>query len=248
MDLARVCYSKKVYWDDAKTKSSVITWYRASENALPFPFPHVFSMEVYDTVHWYNPGAGEDQLTGRTYYNGVPPARFTGQAFCGEPEWYLGAPSDAPPLELDEAGWPACCNVEGGAYAYGGGPSRPTPPSSPSAPPSGPTCNGCIEGVGPAVFKVTFTNLFAGCAVLNGTWDLHYIGNCNWVGSGVAAGVALVLQNAPGIISIGLTCFTAPSFPLDCMGVTQWNPLNVALCCTQGTIVLPPSTATVQPG
>lgn len=249
MDLLRTCYTHKVFWDDAKTLSSTIIWYRCSDNAAWFPFPHVFSSERYDTVHWFNDGAGEDELTGPSYYNGVPPARFTGQAFCGDPDWYLGAPSDAPGLDLDENGWPICCNVEGGAYGYPAGPSSPTPPSSPS----GPACNGCIDSIGPSVFKVTFTHLFAGCSVINGTWDLPYLGNCQW-GALIPPGVGppnVVLSLLPGNFAIyfsGLLGFTAPEIPYDCFSVSSWNPQNLPLCVTQGTIVLPPSTATVQPG
>ena len=109
MDLLRTCYRHRVYWDDAKTRSSQIIWYRAADDALWFPHPHVFSSERYDTVHWWNDGAGEDELTGPTYSKGAPPGPFLGQSFCGPAEWYLGAPSNAPPLARDLFGLPACC-------------------------------------------------------------------------------------------------------------------------------------------
>lgn len=245
MDVLRTCYSHKVFWDDAKTRSSTIIWYRASDNAEWFPYPHVFSSERYDTVHWFCPGAGEDELSPPSYFNGVPPARFTGQQFCGEPDWFLGAPSDAPGLDLDAAGWPLCCHVEGGYYGSG------EQPSSPSSPPSGPTCPGCEGGIAPAVFKVVIhmSDPHQFCAVFNGTWEVPATAQeCNWrldfVVSGVGHSIEIrLLPGFQGCLLDGITQFLPPALPMDCFALQHWTPDLSSSVCTSAF-----NTMTSQPG
>jgi hypothetical protein len=245
MDLLRTCYTHKVFWDNSKTRSSKIIWYRASDNADFFPYPHVFSSERYDTIHWFNDGAGEDELSGPTYYKGMPPARFTGQNFCGDPSWFLGAPSDAPPLELDENGWPVCCNIEESYYA-----SRPAP-SSPSAPPSFPACPDCLEGISPAVMKVTFGGTFTGtiCHGFGGTFLLENNFGCHWQTTVVIQGVTYNLELSLNSFDLfcgiqGLFSFVPNnSPPFDCFAVQHWTPSFGPVFCDNVF-----ATCTSQPG
>lgn len=109
---------KKVYWDAAKTKSSTIIWYPVPDGTPFLPFRNRFTAEIWDPIHWYDDGAGEDDATGRTYYNGAALGPFKGGGhFCGEPPWFEhGSPSDAPPLPRTPDGLPACCFGRG-AYS-----------------------------------------------------------------------------------------------------------------------------------
>lgn len=150
MDVLRVCKTHRVYWDNAKTRSSLIVWYRVSDETPFFPGPHVFSSETYDTCHWWNPGAGEDDQSPPAWYDGADPVGFTPTVPCGSLDWFAnGAPSDAPAIPRDVDGFPACC----------GAPTTSEPPFPPSkAPPVGPC--GPFEIV-PAAWQFAFDDTWA---------------------------------------------------------------------------------------
>jgi hypothetical protein len=99
-----------MWWDNAQTVGSMVRWYFADD--APFlPFPHRFATEIYDKVHWWQPGAGVDSTQEYTYDKGAPPPwNPSARRFCGRPEWYTyGCPSDAPPAPRLPNGAPGCC-------------------------------------------------------------------------------------------------------------------------------------------
>lgn len=113
----RVCKRKWMWFDEAKTLGGYVNWYWAPKGSKPLPFPTRFTSETWDTVHWWNPGAGEDDMSLSTYSKGALPGPFKGLSFCGRPEWFQdGCPSDAPPLPKNADGLPACCFGRG-AYS-----------------------------------------------------------------------------------------------------------------------------------
>lgn len=97
MDLLRSCKRKWMWWDEGQTRGSWVRWYFV-DGAKPLPFPHRFSSEWWDEVHWYNGGAGEDDATEYVYDKGAPPhPRPPGIRPCGPADWWAnGAPSNAP--------------------------------------------------------------------------------------------------------------------------------------------------------
>lgn len=106
-----------MYWDNERTKSSLVKYYWAPEGAEFFPHPIIYTSETWDTCHWYAEGAGEDRMAGYSYYNGAIPGPFKGKHSCGPKEWWMnGCPSDAPPLPRNSQGLPACC-FDRGAYS-----------------------------------------------------------------------------------------------------------------------------------
>lgn len=132
MDVLRSCKRHKVFWDNAKTKSSEVIWYWAEPGAEFLRSPNLFTSETWDTVHWYCPGAGEDDLSNPTYYNGLNQWGFAGQGkVCGDLSWFAeGCPSDAPPLPRNADGSPACCAVRyvGSGCSCSTHPVPPPPP------------------------------------------------------------------------------------------------------------------------
>lgn len=159
MDVMRTCKTKQVFWDAAKTRSSEIIWYRVPDDTPFFPGPHVFSDERYDTVHWWNPGAGEDDDVGYDWYSGAPPVNFQPTAPCGDLDWFAnGAPSDAPALPRDKMGFPVCCPGGGQATSVSGGP--------------GPGPSGGSAGSGGDIEVHCF-----GCTVLPAVWIVTPLGN-----------------------------------------------------------------------
>jgi hypothetical protein len=117
VDVLRHGYKHKMYWDAAKTMSSDVIWYKAPDGAKAFPGISTFGSEIYDGVHWWNPGAGEDDASKSSWYNSAIPGPFKGQHFCGDPEWWQdGCPTDAPLIPVNSAGLPACCFGRG-AYS-----------------------------------------------------------------------------------------------------------------------------------
>lgn len=116
-DLLRVPKKHRMYFDNAKTVFSDVVWYPSPPGAETFPFPILFTSETWDDVHWFCPGAGEDDRTPSSWYNGKMPGPFKGTHFCGKPEWWQnGCPSDAPLIPNNAAGLPVCCFAEG-AYS-----------------------------------------------------------------------------------------------------------------------------------
>lgn len=107
-----------MYWDNARTRFSDAIWYFVPDDRPFFSGEHRFSLEIWDPVHWYCDGAGEDYLTQPTYYNGAAPGPFLGKGcVCGNRDWFLdGCPSDAPALARRPDGLPACCFGRG-AYS-----------------------------------------------------------------------------------------------------------------------------------
>lgn len=102
-----------MWFDAAKTRGNYVLWYFAPPGSKPLPFTSRFSSETWDTVHWWNDGAGEDDATNPTFYNGKAPFPFKGQGWCGDPDWFAnGQPSDATPLArstVPPVGAPICC-------------------------------------------------------------------------------------------------------------------------------------------
>lgn len=106
-----------MFFDKNQTLSAMVKWYWAPEGSKPLPFPHKFTSETWDTVHWFTDGIGEDPLSEPLYYSGASPGPFKGKSFCGPEEWWRnGCPSDAPPLPKNADGLPACCFGRG-AYS-----------------------------------------------------------------------------------------------------------------------------------
>lgn len=106
-----------MYFDNAKTLASDVIWYKAPDGAKPLPFPSLFGSETSDTYHWWCPGAGEDDSSRSSYYNGKIPGPFKGRSYCGPQQWWTnGCPSDAPRLSRNAAGLPSCCFGRG-AYS-----------------------------------------------------------------------------------------------------------------------------------
>jgi hypothetical protein len=114
MDVRRSCSKAFMFWDAAQTRGSRVRWFFV-DGAPFFPGPHQFTSEIWDQVHWGNPGPGETDKLPQPYDRGAPPSPFfpappkEGDALCAPLEWFRdGAPSDAPPLK-----WlnyvPACC-------------------------------------------------------------------------------------------------------------------------------------------
>lgn len=102
-----------MWWDAAQTVGSFVRWYFADD--APFiPFPHQYTREIYDEVHWFNGGPGEADNRLQPYDKGAPPAPFYGAAKkgtrpCGPELWWQnGAPADAAPLTWLN-GVPICC-------------------------------------------------------------------------------------------------------------------------------------------
>jgi hypothetical protein len=112
-----------MWFDNEKTRGAWVTWYWAPEGSKPLSFPTLYTSETWDGVHWFCPGAGEDDQSNPVFYNGTAPGPFKGKSFCGKQEWFEnGCPSDAPPLPQNAQGLPKCCFGRG-AYsdAYSGG-------------------------------------------------------------------------------------------------------------------------------
>lgn len=104
-----------MWWDAEQTIGSWVRWYKTPPGTPWLPFPHRFSSETWDQVHWYNGGAGEDDATNSIYDKGAlpspPPLALQP---CGPADWWLnGCPSDAPPASG------SCCTPAGlrGAYS-----------------------------------------------------------------------------------------------------------------------------------
>lgn len=118
MDVRRSCCIHRCYWDDAQTLASDIIWYFVPDDRPFFPGEQIFTSEIWDPVHWFTPGAGEDPLSPPRYYNGAAPGPFKGNGHvCGNRDWFgTGCPSDAPPIPRRADGLPACCFGRG-AYS-----------------------------------------------------------------------------------------------------------------------------------
>lgn len=117
MDVMRSCSVQRVYWDNARTKSSLIRWYFVPDDTPFLPGWNRFCSEIWDPVHWYCEGAGLDYLDKPVYRNGKPLGPFTAKKPCGKLEWFdKGCPSDAPPIPRRPDGLPACCFGRG-AYS-----------------------------------------------------------------------------------------------------------------------------------
>jgi hypothetical protein len=100
-----------MWWDAAQTIGSFVRWYFV--DGAPFlPFPHGFTSENWDPVHWGNPDFGEAWDRLQPYDKGAPPSPAPfGVKYCGPVEWWQeGAPSDAAPL-VWSGGIPVCCST-----------------------------------------------------------------------------------------------------------------------------------------
>jgi hypothetical protein len=119
MDVIRSARQQLVYWDAAKTLSSMVKWYFVPDDRPFFHGENRFTCEIWDPVHWYAGGAGFDELSPPLPYNGKAPGPYPGLPgkFCGKKSWFAdGCPSDAPPLPRRPDGLPACCFGRG-AYS-----------------------------------------------------------------------------------------------------------------------------------
>lgn len=107
-----------MWWDAAQTIGSTVRWFFVDESDF-LPFPHAYSSEIWDPVHWINPGIGEAWNLNQDYTNGHLPDPVPSDAnYCGPPDWWLnGCPSDAPPLEWVD-GLPECCTPATGEYTF----------------------------------------------------------------------------------------------------------------------------------
>ena len=121
-DFLRSCKTHKVYWDEARSKTSNIIWYFADPGAKLLPVPNLFSSETWDQCHWYGGPIGEDWNANPQYYNGKSPGNFPGLKPCGPLSWFThGVPSNATPLVHAPDGLPSCCTrILGGCSCWSG--------------------------------------------------------------------------------------------------------------------------------
>lgn len=163
-----------MWWDAAQTIGSHVRWYFVDD--APFaPFPHVFSSENWDMVHWFDDGAGEADDQTQPYDKGAPPTPFApvvqpGDVPCGPPDWWLnGAPSDAPP-EVWLNGIPECCHAKYVAVGCSCGAVYVQEQPGPTL------CGSCYFQ--PTEWLLTITDVAndvcTGCAGLNGTNIILY--------------------------------------------------------------------------
>lgn len=109
-----------MFFDAAQTIRAKVRYYFALPTAKPLPFPSRFVSQHWDTVHWKTVGPGEDVSVNTSYDKGKPPAKLTGDHWCGPVDWWRnGAPSNAPPLVRNIFGVAECCEPEAGIVLGG---------------------------------------------------------------------------------------------------------------------------------
>ena len=158
-----------MFWDAEQTVSSTVRWYFVDDSTPFCPFPHRFSSEIWDQVHWGNDGAGEDPNSLQPYDKGALPTPFEpailpGDVPCGPPQWWSqGAPSDAPP-EPWFNGLPACCHARYRFYGCS------CSAASWTVGTPVPSCGACA--LSPGVWLLSISDVVnagcANCATLNG--------------------------------------------------------------------------------
>lgn len=111
MDLLRSCYKGTMrYVDGDPTQKTTVKWFFCKPTAKPFPVPHAFGSQNWDSVHPTATDLGDDAASPRPYYNGRALNSSKGTDFAGPIEYFQdGQPSGTQPLPRGVIGTPVDC-------------------------------------------------------------------------------------------------------------------------------------------
>jgi hypothetical protein len=192
MDLLRSCYRRPIrYVAGDVSITSPATWFFAKETALPFPGPHSFGSQNWDSDHPFDPAIGEKGSSKGTYYNGRPLNRSDGRNFAGPKGFFLAGcdtpanlprGTDATPLICLERPLGKMAGGFGVPVALGSGGKRVAGTSTTSTPlpPPGTPCTNCPPLYTPSYVPLTIAGATGPQAVFNGTWNVPQISPCTW--------------------------------------------------------------------
>jgi len=113
VDMVRHCYKTEAkLWRD-RPELTPIVWFRADEKALYYPDEQfVGSVRTWEKGESNVSHIGERPKT-FTYYKGMPPAKYTGDHFCGRAEDFAdgGRSGASEAFVTDETGAAGCCQA-----------------------------------------------------------------------------------------------------------------------------------------
>lgn len=191
-----------------------VSWYRCAPTALPFPGPHAFGSQNWDTDKGDFYPIGDANDLPRSYYNGRRINASDGRSFAGPANFFLdGAPAPgAIPRGVD--GTPVQCMQPPFGIAKGGL-SVPVVPSIggkllggtvvSSGPIPGTPCGNC-SGITPAFPVVTIAGATGAETGFNGAWTCTQISACTW-GFTTPVGPILISRLFGGTWSVNVSDF-----------------------------------------